>query len=125
MFGLTMIKDYLDEILDGLKTCDVRSYPTNKRGTIALVDSKSMKVYGTIELVGVHKISPEEYANWHCTGRFEHLTFDVDPSKQYYAYDFINPRWLAQPIKLKVKKKTWVDIEDTVVKDFYFENKLF
>ena len=26
-----MIKDYLDEILEGLKTFDVRSYPTNKK----------------------------------------------------------------------------------------------
>lgn len=125
MFGLTMIKDYLDEILSGLKIYDARSYPTNKRGTIALVDSKSMKVYGTIELVGVHKISLEEYANWHCTGRFKNLTFNVDSLKQYYAYDFVNPKRLVQPIKLKVGKKTWVDIEYSVTKDFYFENKLF
>ena len=27
-----MIKDYLNEILDGSKTFDARSYPTNKRG---------------------------------------------------------------------------------------------
>lgn len=45
MHGLTMIKQYLDEILDGEKTFDARSYPTNKRGTIALVDSRTMKVY--------------------------------------------------------------------------------
>lgn len=32
MFGLTMMKDYLNEILDGSKTFDARSYPTNKRG---------------------------------------------------------------------------------------------
>jgi len=36
MFGLTMIKGYLNEILDGSKTFDARSYPTNKRGVIAL-----------------------------------------------------------------------------------------
>lgn len=27
MFGLTMIKDYLNEILDGSNTFDTRSYP--------------------------------------------------------------------------------------------------
>lgn len=32
MFGLTMMKDFLNEILDGSKTFDARSYPTNKRG---------------------------------------------------------------------------------------------
>ncbi len=60
MFGLTMIKDYLDEIQDGSKTFDARSYPTNKRGLIALIDSKSMKIYGTIELVGCREICAEE-----------------------------------------------------------------
>ena len=39
-----MIKDYLNEILDGSKTFDARSYPTNKRGKIALIDSRSMKI---------------------------------------------------------------------------------
>lgn len=35
-----MLRDYLDEILDGKKTYDARSYPTDKRGTIALIDTK-------------------------------------------------------------------------------------
>ena len=47
MFGLKMIKDYLNEILDGSKTFDARSYPTSKRSKIALIDSRSMKIYGT------------------------------------------------------------------------------
>ena len=55
MLGLTMIKDYLNEILVSSKTFDARSYPTNKREKIALIDSRSMKIYGTIELVGCRK----------------------------------------------------------------------
>lgn len=31
MYGLIMIKDYLDEILDGKKAFDARCYSTNKR----------------------------------------------------------------------------------------------
>lgn len=125
MFGLTMIKEYLDELLDGLKTYDARSYPTNTRGIIALVDSRSMKVYGIVELVGVRKITPEEYAEWHCTGKYKGAQFFVDLAKEYFAYDFINPRRLAFPIKLNVSKKIWVEIADSVVDNFYFENKLF
>ena len=60
MFGLTMIRDYLNEILDGSKTFDARSYATNKMGNIALIDSRSMKIYGTIELVGCREISAKE-----------------------------------------------------------------
>ncbi len=44
-----MLKEYLFEILDGLKTCDARSYTTNKRGTIALIDSRTMKIYGYVD----------------------------------------------------------------------------
>ena len=36
MYGLIMIKEYLDEILNGEKNYDARSYDTNKRCTIAL-----------------------------------------------------------------------------------------
>lgn len=36
MFGLVMLREYLDEILDGTKTFDARSYDTKKRGTIEI-----------------------------------------------------------------------------------------
>ena len=124
MFGLTMIKDYLNEILDGSKTFDARSYPTNKRGLIALIDSRSMKIYGTIELVGCREISAEEYCSWHQTGRFQNLTFQVDDvNMKYYAYDFKNPQRLAKPIKVDVEKHTWVEMPDNV--EFYYMDSLF
>ena len=31
MFGFTMTKNYLNEILHGSETFDTRSYPTNKK----------------------------------------------------------------------------------------------
>ena len=65
MFGLTMIKDYINEILDGSKTFETRSYPTNRRGKIALIDSRLMKIYETFELVECRKISVGDYCSWH------------------------------------------------------------
>ena len=44
MYGLIMLREYLDEILDRKKTFDARSYPTDKRGTIALVDTDRKSV---------------------------------------------------------------------------------
>ena len=123
MFGLTMIRDYLNEILDGSKTFDARSYPTNKKGKIALIDSKSMKIYGTIELVGCREISAKEYCSWHQTGRFQNLIFQVDDNKKYYAYDFKNPQRLAKPIKVDAAKQTWVEIHDNT--EFYYMDSLF
>lgn len=45
MYGLTMIKDYLNEILNGSKTFDARAYTTNKRGTIALVSKRKSRTF--------------------------------------------------------------------------------
>lgn len=110
MYGLIMIREYLDEILDGKKTYDARSYDTNKRGTIALVDSKTMKVYGYAELVGVREITPQEYASWHCTGRWSGYVMQVDEAKKYYAWEFENIRREEKPYKVEEVKKTWVEI---------------
>lgn len=124
MFGLTMIKDYLNEILDDSKTFDARNYPTNKRGKIALIDSRSMKIYGTIELVGCRETSAEEYCSWHQTGRFQNLLFQVDDvNKKYYAYDFKNPQRLAKPIKVDAEKHTWVEVSEDI--EFCYQTSLF
>lgn len=103
-----MIKDYLDEILDGNKTFDARSYPTNKRGMIALVDPRTSKIEGYIDLINCREISSEEYAKWHCTGRFEGYVFDCDPNKKYYAYDFANPKRVENPIKINRTGRVWI-----------------
>ena len=124
MLGLTMNNDYLNEILDGPKTFDARSYPINKRGKIALIDSRSMKIYGTIELVECREISAEEYCSWHQTGRFQNLIFQVnDENKKYYGYDFKNPQRLAKPIKVDAEKHTWVEVPNDI--EFCYQTSLF
>ena len=60
-----MIKDYINEILDGSKTFETRSYPTNRRGKIALIDSRFMKIYETFKLVECREISVGDYCSWH------------------------------------------------------------
>ncbi len=111
MSGLTMLKYYLNEILDGVKTYDARSYPTSKRGTIALVDSKSMKVFGYVDLINVREITREEYSKWHSSGPWANCLMYVDPTKKYYAYDFINPRKELNPFKITGEKHTWVEVK--------------
>ena len=124
MFGLTMIKDYLNEILDGSKAFDARSYPTNKRGKIVLIDSRSMKIYGTIELVGCRKISAEECCSWHQTIRFQKYEFKIeDNNATFYVYDFKNPQRLAKSIKVDVEKHTWVEVPNNI--EFCYQTALF
>ena len=118
-----MLREYLDETLDGKKTYDARAYNTNKRGTIALVDTRKSAIIGLINLVGTHKISAEEYCEWHATGKWEGMMLQVeDMSEIYYAYDFANPRRLASPIKIEKTGRTWTKIDDGI--QFVFQDKL-
>lgn len=49
MFGLIMPREYLEEILVVEKSFYERSYSTNKRGKIALIDIKKSLVIGTMK----------------------------------------------------------------------------
>lgn len=124
MYGLVMLRDYLDEILDGKKTYDARAYDTSKRGTIALVDSRKSSIIGLVDLVSTHKISAQEYCSWHATGKWEGMILEVeDMNAIYYAYVFKNPRRLASPIKIKKTGRVWTKIDDDI--EFCFQERLF
>lgn len=121
-----MLREYLDEILDGKKTYDTRSYDTNKRGTIALVDTKKSAIIGLVDLVGTHKISAEEYCKWHATGKWEGMELRVDDmSKTYYAYDFKSPRMLEKPIKIVKTGRMWTKIDDSLLNGARFKSHLY
>ena len=51
--GLLIRRPYVDWILDGLKTWEIRGSATKVRGPIALIASKSGTVIGTCEISGV------------------------------------------------------------------------
>ncbi len=115
MYGLIMLREYIDEILDGKKTYDARAYDTTKRGTIALVDTKKSAIIGLVDLVGTHKISAGEYCSWHATGKWEDMIFQVDDmNRDYYAHDFKNPRRLATPFKIVKTGRVWTRIDDGI-----------
>lgn len=115
MFALRMLETYAYEILKGEKSFDVRSFPTPIRGDIAIMDTKSKKILGYVELTNVRAISYEEYCAWHQSGIYEGLTFEIPEEKrqaQYYAYDLLNPRFEPHPYKItpKENEKVFVDI---------------
>lgn len=120
MYGLIMLTEYLDEILDGTKTYDARAYNTNKRWLIALVDTKKSAIIGTVELIGTKPITAEEYCKWHATGKWDGMQFQVeDMNATYWAYGFINPRRLAKPIKIKKTSRVWTKLDDSIEKELY------
>lgn len=126
MLGLIMLREYLDEILNGYKSYDARRYDTKVRGTIALVDTKKSAIVGLIDLIGTHKISAEEYCKWHATGKWSGIQFAVDDTDAtYYAYDFANPRRLANPIKIVKTDMVWTKIDHDTCNKFVVQDSLF
>lgn len=112
-----MLREYLDEILDGLKTYDARSYDTKKRGTIALVDTRKSSIIGFVNLVDTHQISAREYCDRHATGKWAGMILQVeDMSRTYYAYDFKNPRRLDKSIKIINNTHIWIKIDDEILR---------
>lgn len=62
MDGLIILKEYLDKILTGKKTWEIRGSKCHKRGLIALIESGTGMVVGTAELVDcVGPLTAEEW----------------------------------------------------------------
>lgn len=114
MKALFMISPYINQILDGVKIFDARSYDTWTRGTIALVQSKSNLLLGTIEIVDTKEITFQEYMEWH-DERYEAyycIPPEENKNKKYYAWIMKNPNWLDKPIKVeRPPRKQWIDVD--------------
>ncbi len=123
-----MMKYYLDEIIRGDKSTDARLYPTDIRGTIALGDSSTMKVYATADLKACTEISYEEFVIWHRTGPFEEVEFaPYHEGKPCYSYVLENVRILPMPVRIDNPSgsRMWVEVPDKVSKTFFSQQTLF
>jgi hypothetical protein len=119
--GLVIRKPYVDWILDGLKTWEIRSRRSKIRGPIALIESGSGKVVGTCELVDcVGPLTQEQYiANAKKMNRTRAEAREqwsaIDP---IYAWVFADAQRLPKPIAYDHPQGavTWVRLTDGVRK---------
>ncbi len=96
MKGLIIRLPWIDFILDGVKSWEIRGSNTNVRGQIALIQSGTKTIVGVVELVDSRPLSLEEYQAaeaFHCI-----RTTDALPYPKTYAWVLANPRPLAQPV---------------------------
>lgn len=128
MYGLLMMKLYADEILEGRTSYDARLYPTDKRGTIAIMDSSTFKIYGTADLVDVRRISYEEFAEWHRVGPFENSQIAPwSKGSTCYAYMLENVRRLTVPVKVPKNPdaKMWTTVPENIAGSLHSQTTLF
>lgn len=115
-----MKKEYLLDILNGKRTSDVRTYKSPIiNGKIALIESKSNKVYGYAFIKGEEIISYKDYIFWHISDSYPKedafayydMTYKND-KKIYYKYIFEKVEVLAKPYKEFNNKVygSWVSI---------------
>lgn len=137
MFALSMYEEYLLDILEGKRDCDVRLHPANKRGRIALLKTKTNLIYGYVDFIEVEQISYDEYIYWHI-GKVYSLE-DTKHSIEYnnslgqrklkiaYKYKFINPILFNIPKKITILNKigSWIEFDENQVQDGCIQQKLF
>ena len=96
MKGLIIKRPWIDLILDGVKSWEIRGSNTTVRGQIALIQSGTKTVVGVAELVGSRRLSLEEYLQseaFHCIRARGGL-----PYPKTYAWVLASPKRLPQPV---------------------------
>lgn len=137
MFGLCMYEEYLLDILNGYRTCDVRLHASPKRGKIGLIKSKSNLLYGYVEFISVEQITYEDYVYWHVGENYSLMEAEIHIEenrrsqyrklKRAYKYNFINPVLLDEPIKIKPIRKegSWIEFDEKTIYPWYSKIELF
>ena len=96
MKGLIIRLPWIDSILDGVKSWEIRGSNTNVRGTIALIQSGTKTIVGVAELVDARPLSRKEYLQsetFHCIRTTGEL-----PYPKTYAWVLANAKRLPQPV---------------------------
>ncbi|MCF6136474.1 ASCH domain-containing protein [Pseudalkalibacillus berkeleyi] len=113
MKGLIIKSPWIEQILEGHKTWEIRGSNTKIRGQIALIKSGSGHVYGTVDLVDCKKLNATTYQSgerYHGISRDE---CQVMPYKNTHAWVLENPQIFANPVPYQhpMGAVIWVNLD--------------
>ena len=108
--ALVVKKRWLDKILAGRKTWEIRGGPTTKRGWIHFAQSGSTgKLMGRARLVGCHRVSRSSFEQDYC----HHCVDNWDDVPYHTPYDWVleDAERFERPFAYEHKKGAviWVD----------------
>ena len=98
MKGLLIRPPWIDWILDGRKTWEIRGSQTRVRGTIALIQSGTGTIVGTVDIINSREISPAEYYGAESLHCIANAASHPLPYSRIHAWELHNPRRLPEPI---------------------------
>ncbi|MEI5908710.1 ASCH domain-containing protein [Bacillus spongiae] len=120
MKGLLIKSPWIDHILQGNKTWEIRGSNTNIRGKIALIKSGTGKVFGTADLIGCKKLSFEEYKKSEAFHLVPMVKDQTKPYKNIHAWVLDNPCIFKEPIRYHHPQGAviWVNLpEELMIRD--------
>ena len=108
--GLIVKQPWIEMILEGSKTLEIRSSRTSKRGKVALIESGSSQIVGEVEITGCIEISREDFHAY----QESHKVLDLDNVhyKRLYGWRLANVNRYAVPVRYSHPKGAivWVDL---------------
>ena len=114
MDGLIIKKPYTDWILSGEKSIELRGTNTNKRGRIAIIESGTKLIVGTVEIIDTMLIETaaqyEKLRSKHCVGA-ERRNIKY---KELWGYVLKHPIKFDNPIEYSYKKGQQVWVKDAI-----------
>lgn len=99
MKALIIKKPWVDYILDGKKTWEIRGSKTNIRGQIELIQSGSGLVVGSCEIIDCRELTIEDYKSNIDKHNIQEVT--TLPYKKTYAWIISNAKRYTEPKKYK------------------------
>ena len=114
MKGLIVRSPWIELILEGKKTWEIRGSNTSIRGKIALIKSGTGKILGCVDIVDSKKISLSDYhnsINYHCVENAKQFSLYY---KNTYAWVLNNPMKFDVPITYIHPKGAviWVNLDN-------------
>lgn len=90
MKALIIKKPWIDYILEGKKTWEIRGSNTNIRGQIELIQSGSGLVVGSCEIIDCKELTLDDYKN--NTDKHNIKNVEALPYKKTYAWVMLNAK---------------------------------
>ena len=114
--ALTLKQEWLDLILTGRKTWEIRSQPTHKRERVALAQSGTTVLRGDVEIVNCVRLDAQSFAasmDKHCVPQNRH-TEVIGGYAKIFAWELARPRRYITPIPYKRMpgQVGWVNLDE-------------
>ena len=116
MKGLIVKEPWIDMILDGSKTLEIRGKNTNIRGPVALIKSGSGMVFGTVDITGSFPINRIDAVILKRRHRISDHVIVHQTYQNPHAWDLSNPKKFKNPVPYRHPQGAvvWVNLPDNL-----------